>query len=79
MVACARGGSGTSAEKQTALTVALCAFWGMARLGELVRSAKNPNQVLVKHLKWDPAGNFVTISIRDAEAILSAHTLFEVK
>ena len=39
----------------------------MARLGELVKSPKNTNQVLVKHLKWDPAGNFVTISIRDAK------------
>lgn len=57
----------STAEKQTALTVALCAFWGMARLGELVKPAKMSNQVLVKDLKWDPAGSFVTISIREAK------------
>lgn len=66
--------SGSSIEKQIALTVALCAFWGMARLGELVKPATTSNQVLVKHLRWDPAGEFVIITIRDAKTAVPGET-----
>lgn len=66
----------STAEKQTALTIALCAFWGMARLGELTKTAKNTNQVRVKDLRWDPAGGFVTISIREAKTAVPGETQY---
>lgn len=40
--------AGGSLEDQVAYTVALVAFWGMARLGELLKSSVKVNQVKVK-------------------------------
>lgn len=56
-----------NAEGQVAYTVALVAFWGMARLGELLKAASNLDQVRVKDLIWDPHGRYVKIKIRAAK------------
>lgn len=37
---------------QVALTIALVAFWGMARLGELVSDDKNKRQIKKKDVYW---------------------------
>lgn len=54
-------------ESQVAYTVALVAFWGMAWLGELVKSSSVVDQVWVKDLIWDPDGNYLKIRIREAK------------
>jgi hypothetical protein len=54
-------------ENLVAYTVALVAFWGMARLGELLKAPNVRNQVQVKDVIWDPAGEFATIRIREAK------------
>lgn len=54
-------------EKQVAYTVALTAFWGMARLGELVKSSCKMDQVRVGDLVWEPKGDYVRIRIRSAK------------
>lgn len=59
--------AGDKLENQVAYTVALVAFWGMARLGELVKVSSNLDQVRVKDLIWDPSGDFVRIKIRAAK------------
>lgn len=59
--------AGTTFEKQVTYTVALVAFWGMARLGELVKPSVKMDQVRVKDLVWDPEGNYIRIRIRAAK------------
>lgn len=59
--------AGKDLESQVAYTVALVAFWGMARLGELVKTSSKVDQVKVKDLIWDPKGGFVRIRIRAAK------------
>lgn len=54
-------------ENQVAYVVALVAFWGMARLGELVKASKSLDQVSVKDLIWDPKGSYLIIKIRAAK------------
>lgn len=56
-----------SLEDMTAYTVALIAFWGMARLGELLKQTSAHDQVKVKDVIWDPLGEYVTIRIRAAK------------
>lgn len=54
-------------ESQVAYTVALIAFWGMARLGELVKSRSNLDQVKLKDVVWDPNLCYLKINIRAAK------------
>lgn len=56
-----------SLEDMVAYTVALVAFWGMARLGELLKHPNAVDQVRVKDLVWGPEGEFLTIKIRAAK------------
>lgn len=56
-----------SLESMTAYTVALVAFWGMARLGELMKQTSSQDQVKVKDLVWDPSNEYLTIRIRAAK------------
>lgn len=56
-----------SMEDLTAYTVALVAFWGMARMGELLKHNSSVDQIRVKDLVWDPKGEYVTIRIRAAK------------
>lgn len=59
--------SSGSMEEQVAYTVALVAFWGMARLGELLKSSTKVNQVKVKDVIWHPNNKYLTIRIREAK------------
>lgn len=59
--------TGGNLEDQTIYTVALVAFWGMARLGELLKSHNAPDQVRVKDVIWDPMGEYASIRIRAAK------------
>lgn len=59
--------SGGSLEQQVAYTVALAAFWGMARLGELLKSSVKVNQVKVKDVIWHPLNKYLIIRIREAK------------
>lgn len=59
--------SGGSLEEQVAYTVALVAFWGMARLGELLKSSIKVNQVKVKDVVWHPDDRYLVIRIREAK------------
>lgn len=54
-------------ESQVAYTVAPVAFWGMARLGELVKASSNIDQVKFKDVIWDPADKCLKIRIRAAK------------
>lgn len=54
-------------EDQMVYTVALVACWGMARLGELLKSPRSTNYVRVKDIVWDPAGESCVIRIREAK------------
>lgn len=56
-----------SLEDMIAYTVALVAFWGMARLGELLKQTSSTDQVKVKDVIWDPEGEYITIRIRAAK------------
>lgn len=56
-----------SLEDMTAYTITLIAFWGMARLGELVKQTSSIDQVKVKDIIWDPKGEYITINIRAAK------------
>lgn len=56
-----------SLENQVAYTVALTAFWGMARLGELLKAPSSVNKVFVKDVVWDPKERFLKIRIREAK------------
>lgn len=59
--------SGGSLEEQVAYTVALVAFGGMARLGELLRSSTKVNQVKVKDVTWHPSDGYLIIKTREAK------------
>lgn len=61
------GLSDGSLENQTAYTVALVAFWGLARLGEFLKTAKSKDQVRVKDLIWGVKMDFLRIRIREAK------------
>lgn len=56
-----------SLENQVAYTVALVAFWGTARLGELLKPAKCKNQVRMKDLVWGEKMDFLRIKIKEAK------------
>lgn len=58
---------GGTLEDQTVYTVALVAFWGMARLGEFLKGPKSANFVRVKDVVWDPTGESCVIRIREAK------------
>lgn len=47
-----KNSTGKSARHDLATTVALVAFWGMARLGELLRGSKESGALLVRHLEF---------------------------
>lgn len=59
--------AGGSAEDHVEYVVALVAFWGMARLGELLKPPRTTDVVRLKDLVWNPAGRFVKIRIRAAK------------
>lgn len=61
------GLAGGDLESQVAYTVALVAFWGMARLGELLKSSVKVDQVKVKDVIWEPNNRFLKIRIREAK------------
>lgn len=54
-------------ENQVAYTVALVAFWGMARMGELLKSSTKMHQVRVKDVIWCEKLDFLKICIRGAK------------
>lgn len=54
-------------ENQVAYTVALVAFWGMARLGELLKTSAKADQVKVKDVIWGGKMEFLKIRIRGAK------------
>lgn len=56
-----------SLEDMTACTIGLIAFWGMARLGELLKHTSSHDQVRVRDIVWDPLGEYLTIRIRAAK------------
>lgn len=56
-----------SLEEQVGYTVALVAFWGMACLGELLKTLAKGNQVKVKDVIWDPQDKYLKIRIREAK------------
>lgn len=51
----------------TALAVALCAFWGTARLGDLVSDEPGKRIPLWRDLFWSEDGSFVRITILNAK------------
>lgn len=55
--------TGKSLEDMAAYTVALVAFWGMARLGELLKPPNAADQVRLKDLVWDQKGMYLRIKI----------------
>lgn len=49
------------------IAVALSAFWGLARLGELLNNETTTNSVKVRDLEWAPHCWFAKIAIRNAK------------
>lgn len=47
--------------------MALIAFWGMARLGELLKAPSSKNRVLVKDVVWEPKDAYLKIRVREAK------------
>lgn len=54
--------------EHAALAIALTAFWGMARLGELVPNGKLKRKIVrMRDVTWGPNQEWLKISIRDAK------------
>lgn len=51
----------------TIIAVALAAFWGLARLGELLNDEKTSDFVRVGDIEWPDHGQFARIAIRNAK------------
>lgn len=51
----------------TALAVAFVAFWGMARLGELVSDRKSKRQILVRDVLYAGDNSYMKIALYNAK------------
>lgn len=53
--------------ERTALTIALVAFWGMARLGELVHKSKDERRIKWRDVGWNASRSLFEITLHDAK------------